>query len=151
MDVAATLEPRSGGCLCGAVRFSARPAKREVEVCHCSKCRRNVGGPLMSVHVAQAPVFENEDAIGVYGSSDWGERGFCAKCGTSLFWRMRDGSMWNVNAGTFDDLSDMDLGTQIYIDEKPGFYDFAQQTPKLTGAEVIALFTQDGDEQGESA
>ena len=27
---------------------------------------------------------------------------------------------------------------QIFVDEKPAFYDFAQQTPMQTGAEAIA-------------
>lgn len=33
---------------------------------------------------------------------------------------------------------------QIFVDEKPADYDFANDTPKLTGAEVFAKFTPPG-------
>jgi len=37
----------SGGCLCGAVRFTATPENRNVGACHCGMCRRWSAGPFL--------------------------------------------------------------------------------------------------------
>lgn len=135
--------PRNGGCLCGAVKFTATPKPHDdglhVDACHCTMCRRQVGGPLMAVACDHIDV-ANSEALGVYQSSDWAERCFCNRCGSNLFWRLRDDSFHSVNAGALDDLSGATLTAEIYIDQKPAFYDFSQPTQKLTAAEVRALF-----------
>ena len=91
--------------------------------------------------------FENEDALSVYASSDWAERGFCKKCGTMLFWRLKDKTMNAVNADAFDNPGRLKLGKEYYIDEKPGYYSFAEETHKITGQEVLEMFAA---EQGQS-
>ena len=40
--------------------------------------------------------------------------------------------------GIFDDLDAFRLSDEIYIDEKPAFYDFAGDRPRLTGKEFLA-------------
>lgn len=134
---------RSGRCLCGAVTFRAgfevTADGLHVDVCHCGMCRRQIGGPLMSVVCKSLDIVTGAQ-LGIYRSSEWGERGFCKACGSNLYFRMQDGSFHGVNAGALDDLSDAILTAEIFIDDKPGFYDFAQPTQKMTGAEVRALF-----------
>lgn len=76
----------------------------------------------------------------MYASSDWGERGFCTKCGTSLFWRAKDGTHGVVSPEALDDASNTKLTTEIFIDEKPAYYNFAEPTHKLTGAQVFEMF-----------
>ena len=41
-------------------------------------------------------------------------------------------------AGLFHDLGGATIGEQIFVDELPDYYDFAQQTDMKTGAEIIA-------------
>lgn len=149
-----TLEPKSqvnahvtGGCLCGAVRYSATLKGRDVSACHCRMCLRWAGGPFMAVEVAQDLVFENAWEIAAYRSSEWAERGFCRRCGTALFWRMLDGSDTALCAGTIDDQAGLTLATEIFIDEKPGYYDFANPTTRLTGQQVIEMYGA-GQEKG---
>ena len=141
---------KTGHCLCGAVKFTATPKPHDdgmhVDACHCGMCRRAIGGPLLGVTLAEAPIIEDETQIGIYSSSDWAERVFCKTCGSNLFYRLKDGSMFTANAGAFDDLSDAKLTVEIFTDEKPAFYDFAQDTKKMTGEEVMAAFAN-----GESA
>jgi len=136
----------SGGCLCGAVRFAAVPVKTEMGVCHCSMCRRWTGGVFMAVGCKDMEI-ENEDALGIYKSSDYGERVFCPKCGTSLFWRMSDGSHSSVSAQAFDDPSVFKFTSEIFVDEQPANYAFANDTSKMTGPEVFAYFAQKQDPQ----
>ncbi len=137
----------NGGCLCGAVRFSAEPKDRTMGVCHCSMCRRWSGGVYMAVECEGGVAIDDETAVGVYRSSGYGERVFCKACGTSLMWRMQDGSHHSVSAQAFDDPSLFEFTSEIFIDEKPGNYAFANQTRKMTGAEVFALYAPNQDPQ----
>jgi hypothetical protein len=43
-------------------------------------------------------------------------------------------------AGLFDDQSMLRMSLQVFTDRKPEFYDFANETKMMTGAEVIAMF-----------
>ena len=132
----------AGGCLCGAVRFTAVPTKLEMDVCHCSKCRRWSGGVFMAVPGGDTVKFESDAALGVFGSSDYGERLFCRTCGSTLAWRMKDGSSTAVSMQAFDDSSGFVFAEEIFIDEKPPQYAFANETRKLTGEEVFAQFAK---------
>lgn len=134
---------RTGACLCGAVRFSARFAGGGVDACHCGMCRKWSGGVFLAAAAEDLAV---EGEVGAYRSSDYGERVFCKTCGTSLFWRMQDGSSAHVAVSALDDLSGLTLAQEIFIDDKPAFYDFANPTRKLTGAEFAAMF-EAGQEQ----
>ncbi|MBL8844578.1 MAG: GFA family protein [Hyphomicrobium zavarzinii] len=129
-----------GHCLCGAVAFSADVAKLEVDACHCSMCRRWAGGPFIALSCDGELRITGKDHLATYRSSEWGERGFCQTCGTSLFWHLVGTDHYALSANTLDDQSGLVLTSQIFIDEKPGFYEFANDTPKLTGVEVVAAF-----------
>lgn len=135
----------SGGCLCGAVRFTAKLSSRDVQVCHCGMCRRWAGGPLMFVEVDGVPRFEGREAIGVYRSSDIGERGFCARCGSILFWKVAGEDRYTFAAGALDDASKLVLTREIFIEDKPHFYDFANATEKVAGAEAMAGYLGGGN------
>lgn len=136
-----------GRCLCGDVRFTVTLKNTHLDACHCSYCRTwSGGGPFLGVPCAEPPVFESEEALGVYNSSEWGERVFCKSCGSPLFWRMKDGSHVSASAGTLDLSDEAKLTLQIFVDEKPAYYDFANKTKMMTGAEVIAEFA--GGQEG---
>ena len=137
--VLASGQPVTGGCLCGAVRFRAVLESGEANACHCSMCRKWSAGPYLSVHCTS---FEIAGAanLGLYRSSDWAERGFCPKCGTSLFYRLVDAPFYAVSAEAFDENPRFEFTSQIFVDEKPAYYEFANETKELTGAEVFAAF-----------
>ncbi len=131
----------SGRCLCGAVRFTATPTVMEMGVCHCGMCRRWAGGAFTAVSCGKSVLIDGEGHLGVYTSSDWGERCFCKICGSTLFWRMRDGTNTAVSAQAFDDPASFAFTEEIFIDEKPANYAFANDTKEMTGAEMFAALT----------
>jgi hypothetical protein len=139
----------TGGCLCGAVRFTAAPANRNVDTCHCGMCRRWAGGPFFARDCADTLKIEDASNLGVYRSSEWAERCFCKKCGTALFFRLVGPNIHFVSAEAFDDREGYTLTTQVFIDDKPAYYGFANETHSMTGAEVFAAFAPPGD-AGES-
>ena len=94
---------RRGSCLCGAVRINATQARRSVGACHCSMCRTWGGGPLMAVACGADVEIEGEEHVTTFDSSEWAERGFCSKCGTHLYYRLKQSGETIVSAGLFDD------------------------------------------------
>jgi hypothetical protein len=110
-----------GRCLCSAVTFVAEDVGTELHVCHCSMCRRWAGGPTFSAAAGKV-TFNGEENIGRYSSSAEAERGFCKRCGSSLFYDQRR----------------FKIASEIYVDDKPAGYDFAGVHPRLTGEEFLA-------------
>ena len=131
----------TGRCLCGAVTLTVTGNHRTVGVCHCAMCRRWGGGPNMAIEVGKEIEIAGNDHVVVYRSSDWAERAFCGKCGSHLYYRIVESDDYVVSAGILDDQTGLTLASQIFIDEKPGFYDFANETKSMTGAEVFAMYT----------
>lgn len=131
---------RSGGCLCNAVRFEITVPEAVYNICHCGMCRKWTAGPLMAVHCPGQPTFSSQEGMAWYQGTDWAQRGFCARCGSSLFWRLAEkpDAMTIVAVDAFDESEDLKLGRHIYIDAKPAHYDFKDDCPRLTEAELLA-------------
>lgn len=129
-----------GSCLCGAVSVSTTSMSHHVGACHCSMCRQWGGGPLLAIECGSEVSFSSEENIGVYQSSEWAERGFCNQCGSHLFYRLKQNNQYMVPVGIFDNCESLILDHQIFIEEKPEYYCFANETKNLTGAEVFAQF-----------
>ena len=133
-------QKRTGGCLCGAVRFTAVPEKSDFGVCHCGMCRRWSAGPFFALECGGTVEVDDASNLGIYRSSEWAERCFCKVCGTPLFYRLVGKDFYAVSAEAFDDRHELVMTSQIFIDEKPAYYDFANKTHNMTGAEVFAAF-----------
>ncbi len=131
---------RGGGCLCGAVRFEIAVPEAKFSVCHCGMCRRWSAGPFMAVHCPGPAKFTNDAGLTWYRGSKWGERGFCGRCGSSLFWRLANHptAMLGVSAEAFDDADDLRLDRHLYADAQPARYAFADHRPRLTEAQCLA-------------
>lgn len=130
-----------GTCLCGAVRITARTKGNSIGACHCTMCRRWGGGPLFAVECDSDVEFEGVEHVSTFGSSEWAERGFCQTCGTHLFYRLKQEGHYAIPVGLLDDGDQWEFTEQIFIDEKPSFYSFTQQTNDLTGEEVFAQYS----------
>ncbi|MCA4814448.1 MAG: GFA family protein [Alishewanella agri] len=127
-------------CLCGAVELEVELSNTEVAACHCSMCRKWSGGPMLAIDSGELKSISNESLVTRYQSSEWAERGFCSKCGTHLFYFLKPANHYHFPIGLLDDGSDYKLSHQIFIDEKPQYYSFSNETQNMTGAEVFAHF-----------
>ncbi|NOX42977.1 MAG: GFA family protein [Gammaproteobacteria bacterium] len=130
----------NGNCLCGAVRITARNINKSVGACHCGMCRKWGGGPLMAVDCGTDVSFEGEENISVFNSSEWAERGFCNKCGSHLFYRLKESNQHMMPVGLFNNDQMFVFDHQVFIDEKPSFYGFSNETNDMTGAELFAKY-----------
>lgn len=136
----------SGKCLCGAVTFNAKSTNVSVGACHCDTCRTWGGGPFMGVDCGTDIVYEGKDSIEVFASSEWAERGFCKKCGTNLYYHLKQTGQHIVPAGALDGESQFVLDHQIFIDQKPEYYRFKgeKKMHNMTGADLFAMFAGEG-------
>lgn len=130
-----------GTCLCGAVTVNFHLNEKVFDVCHCSMCRKWSGGPAMTVDAGTTISFQGTEFITTYSSSDWAERGFCKKCGTHLFYRLKESGFSNVPLGLLENSQHFKFHLQIFIDMKPEQYSFANKTEQMTEAEVFAKYS----------
>ena len=129
----------NGSCLCGAVRITATSLNNSVGACHCKMCRKWSSGPWMAVDCGTDVSFEGEENISLFHSSRWAERAFCNKCGTLLYYHLIDSNRHMISAGVFESDNSV-FDRQLFIDEKPSYYCFANETEYKTGTELFAKY-----------
>ena len=135
----------TGQCLCGAVTFQGTLVRdRGIGACHCGQCRRwGGGGPYMAVRFEGGVEVTSGESLTWFASSTDGERGFCNRCGSSLFWRSpgepRD---WAVCVGALPDDHGQEIFEHIWVDDQPGWYGFTDTTPRRTAAQCLGLEEQ---------
>ena len=128
---------RSGGCLCGGVRYRVAGALRSVINCHCSQCRRTHGHFAAYTSAAKAALELVEDAsLRWYGSSPGVRRGFCSTCGASLFWERTDGPQISIAAGTLDVPTGLATTRHIYVADAGDYYTIADNLPRFAGSDA---------------
>ena len=75
----------TGGCSCGVVRYRATADPIRVVSCHCGMCRRASGAAFLThVHFPVEAFTWTQGEPTRWRSSVDAERGFCARCGSTL-------------------------------------------------------------------
>lgn len=124
--------PRTGGCLCGAVRYEVHSELRPVVACHCSQCRRVTGHFLAATAAPRADFKLTRDSgLKWYESSSEARRGFCAACGSTLFWEGRGRDYISIAAGTLDDSSGLTTAVHIFVADKGAYYAIEPGVPQV--------------------
>jgi len=139
----------SGQCLCGAVSFEVAKVPETFGACHCTMCRTWGGGPWLAADCGTQVQFKGEDHISRYDSSQWAQRGFCSKCGTHLYYYLKQQKQFIISLGTIKDPGPLKFVDEVFVDEQPDYYCFANETKKLTGPEIFAMYAP--PEQGKDA
>ncbi len=96
---------RAGGCQCGAVRFRIRGELGRRSLCHCRMCQKQFGSLFGAFVNAPGGVEWTRETPSWFQSSVNIERGFCARCGTPLFYRNPEGI--DIAIGAFDERDDL--------------------------------------------
>ncbi len=120
-----------GSCLCGAVRFVARGALREVIYCHCNMCRKQSGHYYAATNVSDDMVdIEGGANVTWFAASDFARRGFCSRCGSVMFWKPNDDDYISIMAGSFEEPSSLAGGYHIFVAEKGSYYEIDDNLPR---------------------
>lgn len=127
-------EKVSGGCLCGAVRYELTPPLRPVVACHCGQCRRTSGHYVSATGVPrQRFALTNSEGLQWYRSSQRAERGFCRRCGSSLFWSADALDTISIMAGTIDGETGVHTAAHICVTDKGDYYTLSASEPHYEG------------------
>jgi hypothetical protein len=99
-----SLPPVTGGCLCGRVRYTARPTHREGYYCHCRMCQLATGSTRANwINLRKDQVSWTAEPPTYHASSRIAERGFCGRCGTPLSFHHPDSEYLDLTVGSLDD------------------------------------------------
>ena len=121
----------SGHCLCGAVSFEVDGELPGPDACHCSMCRRWSGHYWASTDLPRDRVtIRGEDQIRWYQSSEKVRRGFCARCGSVLFFDPPARAWIAIAMGAFDQPTGTTLGKHIFTADKGDYYEIADGLPQ---------------------
>jgi hypothetical protein len=137
-----TLPPLSGGCLCGGVRYRITGPRRDVIVCHCENCRRTHGhvAAYTSVRQSDLELSQQQTLRWYHDESPDTYRGFCDRCGASLFWDRRDGQgRISVAAGTLDDGAELETIGHVFVSEAGHYYRIDDGLPQFETGNAGAL------------
>ena len=122
-------------CLCKATKMSIVDASTHLEACHCDMCRKWGGSALLGVECKNISI--DSTYLSEYASSAWASRGFCKLCGTHLFYKLNNKEHYFIPAGLLDKHAEgFRFIEEIFIDQKPHYYNFANDTEKLTREQV---------------
>ena len=135
-----------GSCLCGKVKFIVPFQNTNLSACHSHTCRKWSAGPLMTLMYSGEIVTQGQEYISHYNSSAWAERAFCKECGSHLYYHLKGTNNYYFATWIFDDIKDLEFTTEVFIDNKPSCYDFANHTHKLTEADIMSMTTNKGSE-----
>jgi hypothetical protein len=124
----------TGGCLCGAVRYSFSGPPLLTAICHCRNCQRQSGSAFGIVAaVADADFDLQGDTKTFHDSSDSGRtvsRVFCPACGSPILSTIEPmPGIMLIKAGTLDEPGTLQPVIEVFCDSALPFL------PALAGTE----------------
>ncbi|WP_433214510.1 GFA family protein [Microtetraspora malaysiensis] len=111
-DTVAAAQERSGGCLCGRIRFTVKGKAAYPHTCSCPHCQKLGGGPMMWwAGFAPKDVTWTGESEPTWFETFEGEakRGFCPHCGSRLAAIDSDVPDLGIVVTALDDTSGLDL------------------------------------------
>lgn len=120
-----------GSCLCKAVTIEVKGALPQPSACHCTICRKHTGHFEAGTDVPRSAVtIHGSDKITWYHSSEKVRRGFCSRCGSSLFFDPIQRDWIGISMGVFDGPTNTKLKKHIFVADKGDYYDIADGLPQ---------------------
>ncbi|WP_243450953.1 GFA family protein [Sphingosinicella sp. CPCC 101087] len=108
----------TGGCLCGACRYRAAAEPINIRACHCRLCQKATGAPFYARVLVTTDSVEIQGPVGWHASSPGIRRGFCTRCGTSLFSERASAGVIGLTHGGLDDPDAFPPAEHIWVSSK---------------------------------
>ncbi len=117
----------TGHCLCGSVSYEVRGPLRDVLICHCEECRRWHGHFAAFTSASRKDLVVGNDASLRWVDSPQSDanarRGFCADCGSSMFWDAPRRETISIAAGTLDQPTGLRTAGHWFVSQAADYYE----------------------------
>jgi len=80
------------------------------------------------------------DGLRWYSASTEARRGFCGRCGSTLFWDGRGRPYISIAAGTLDDTTGLRTVCHIFVADKGHYYELEPEIPRIADGEFSVPF-----------
>jgi hypothetical protein len=128
-----------GACLCGGISFDLTGELKAPTICHCGMCRRWHGSPGTYTTTPRKDVrLSGTEVLRWYRSGPSSERGFCGKCGSSLFWRQVDGDYLDITMGALNPPTGLRADRHIWVAHRGDYQEIGGELPQYAGSSARA-------------
>ncbi len=119
-------------CLCGSIKLKTQGYHRNVQNCHCIQCMKTHGHHAAYTNVEERNVkFLKKRTLRWFKSSKRAKRGFCNKCGASLFFKIIGAKTISIAAGMFNKPIKLKTTMNIFVKGKSDYYKLDSRMPKF--------------------
>tara|TARA_B100001029_G_C14846439_1_gene331231 strand:- start:182 stop:589 length:408 start_codon:yes stop_codon:yes gene_type:complete len=110
-------------CLCGGIKIKIKGKLRHVSNCHCSQCMKTHGnfGSYTSC-LENNLKFVNNKTLKWFKSSKIAKRGFCSRCGASMFYKKYNSKKISIAAGMLNNPTNLKTNSNIFTHGKLDYY-----------------------------
>lgn len=123
-------ETITGGCLCGACRYETQAEPINIRACHCRLCQKAIGASFNARVLVPLDSLAVTGEVAWYASSDNLQRGFCPRCGTTLFSERASANLVGLTMGSLDDPDRFAPAEHIWISSKQAWLAFDDGLPQ---------------------
>ena len=122
----------AGECYCRAVRYEVADAFSYALNCHCSNCRRTTGSafkPFAGIAYSRLRLVRGGDQRIIYGD-DTTHDAHCARRGSLLYSRVREGKWAQVAMGTLVEAPSIRPTAHIFVGSKAPWHEITDDLPQ---------------------
>ena len=125
-----------GGCECGHIRYVVRGEPSSPHYCHCRRCQRLSGAPVVAwVDFPLAALsFEGAEPARYRQASGATDRGFCPKCGGSIFAQDDGSALICLTIVSLDDPNLVPPEYESFKESAPDWLELASPGEEPSGA-----------------
>ena len=122
----------TASCLCGGIKLKTQGYHRNVQNCHCIQCMKTHGHHAAYTNVEERDVkFLKKRTLKWFKSSKRAKRGFCNKCGASLFFKIIGAKTISIAAGMFNRPVKLKTTMNIFVKGKSDYYKLDSRMTKF--------------------
>ena len=120
-------------CLCGGIQLKIKGPLRHVSNCHCRQCMKTHGNYAAYTNALEKDIkFIKKRTLKWFKSSKKARRGFCNKCGASIFFKFLGSEDISIAAGMFQNPTKLKTTKNIFVKGKLDYYELNSKLPKFS-------------------
>ena len=120
-------------CLCGEIQLKTKGFLRHVLNCHCYQCMKTHGNyAAYTTSLDKDIEFIKKRTLKWFRSSKKAKRGFCKKCGASIFFKFLNSDSISIAAGMFQNPTNLKTKMNIFVKGKLDYYKLNNKLPKFS-------------------